>query len=131
MTTRNEDGLTSTKCSTRKFTVVYVDSLVNGDRTDDGVSEMTVEEILDDVNDGHSDEFTDYDETDWIEGLLNFTDNDLILNKGDKMFWTDPDDGACSCEVTVEETVRLTGGFGVETSTVVCSNGEHNANELS
>ena len=119
-------------CNIRKFTLVYVEKTLDS-REDTETVEMTIEEILEMVNDEscHSDEWTDYDETDWLEGLLEFSDYDILLEKGDKMHWTDPDDGLCSCEVTVTESIRLTGGFGEETQYVSCNNGEHIANELS
>jgi hypothetical protein len=37
------------------------------------VLQMTVEEILECVNDGRSEKWLDYDETDWIEGMYEWT----------------------------------------------------------
>ena len=114
----------------RTFKIIYVDQGI--DRNEDGETiTLGIDDILEIVNEDHSDEFTPYDETDWIEGLLQFSSYDLILEKGTTMKWTDPDNGECSGDVIVEETIRLTGGFGKETGIVVCSNGEHYANELS
>jgi hypothetical protein len=99
---------------------------------DDGSSTgMTVAEILELVNDGHSEDWTDYDESDWIEGLTNWVDAELHLPKGITMYWNDPDDGACSCNVIVmEDTIVEIKGFGDEPTLVRCSNGVHYANEL-
>ena len=35
--------------------------------------DMTVEDILECINDGHSEEWIDYDETDFIEGMYEWT----------------------------------------------------------
>ena len=37
------------------------------------VLQMTVKDILECVNDGHSNEWVDYDETDFIEGMYEWT----------------------------------------------------------
>jgi hypothetical protein len=93
---------------------------------EDGEQEVhTIKSMLDDlINDGHSDAFDEYNTTDWIEGLLEFTNNDLLLEKGTLMFLAD------GTEVTILETIRLTGGFNVPTAKVKCLDGEHLANTL-
>lgn len=39
---------------------------------------MTLSEILDNINRDRSEEWQDYDETDWKEGLQEFTEFELI-----------------------------------------------------
>ena len=34
---------------------------------------MTLQEVIDDINRDRSDSWTDYDESDWVEGLSEFT----------------------------------------------------------
>jgi hypothetical protein len=46
-------------------------TLVNS--VDGEVWEATLFEILREINDDRSDDWEPYDETDWLEGLLNFT----------------------------------------------------------
>ena len=116
-----------------EYTIVYNDDDGLGGGFCGGESlTLTVEAILEIINepDCHSDEWTDYDETDWIEGLVEFTDYELHLGKGDKLNWKDPDNGECSCEVEVMEDTIVTGGWGKEITIVPCSNGDHHANEL-
>ena len=43
------------------------------DKTDGSVYNMTLPMILEEINRDRSDEWTDYDETDWREGLAEFT----------------------------------------------------------
>ena len=43
------------------------------------VVEWNIHEVLEEINRDRSDEWTDYDESDWLEGL-DMTDYDLILN---------------------------------------------------
>ena len=38
----------------------------------------TIKEILEEINRDRSDEWTDYDETDWQEGLEEFTEFELV-----------------------------------------------------
>lgn len=68
---------------------------------------MTVPEIIEEINRDRSDEWSAYDESDWIEGLLIFTDYKLELKTGDVLYWNDPDDGICSGPVTVTEGIVL------------------------
>ena len=43
------------------------------------VAEWNIHEVLEEINRDRSDEWTDYDESDWLEGL-DWTDYDLILD---------------------------------------------------
>lgn len=48
-----------------------------GDKSDceyGSISKMTVKEILQEINRDHSEQWTDYDETDWREGMKEWTD---------------------------------------------------------
>ena len=81
-------------------------TLINFENDEDSC-EMTVNEILSDINDSRSDEWTDYDKSDWMEGLLEFTEWYFILPKGFKMHWNDPDNGECSGEVKVSWNILV------------------------
>ena len=48
------------------------------DVEDGSVYTMTVSMILEDLNRDRSDEWTNYDETDWREGLAEFTTYEVI-----------------------------------------------------
>ena len=39
---------------------------------------MTLEMIIEEINRDRSEEWTDYDETDWREGLEEFTDYEIV-----------------------------------------------------
>lgn len=43
------------------------------------IEEWNIHEVLEEINRDRSEEWTDYDESDWLEGL-DMTDYDLILN---------------------------------------------------
>lgn len=44
----------------------------------DDVKELTLNEILEEINRDRSDEWIPYDETDWLEGLNVFTEYEVI-----------------------------------------------------
>lgn len=48
------------------------------DTTNGDIYYWTVEEILEEINMDRSEEWTDYDETDWQEGLKEWTDFELL-----------------------------------------------------
>lgn len=84
---------------------------------------LSVPEILEMVNDNPAPEFEGYDESDWIEGLLNFSDYSIVLDKGAVLHHG-------GNLVQVKESTTLTGGFGVDVGKVVCYDGEYVATEL-
>jgi hypothetical protein len=43
------------------------------------VCEMTLQELLEEINDCHSDEWIPYDETDWLEGMFEWTNYRLAF----------------------------------------------------
>ena len=43
------------------------------------VREMTLQELLEEINDGHSDAWEPYDETDWLEGMFDWTNYRLAV----------------------------------------------------
>jgi len=95
---------------------------------DNGESEtLTIPEIIENINRDRSEDWTDYDESDWIEGLLEVTEYYLELEAGQKMNWNDPDEGLCSGPVIVIQTVVLENNSGV----VVTDKGEMPIHELS
>jgi len=48
------------------------------DVEDGSVYMMTLPMILEELNRDRSDEWTDYDETDWLEGLAEFTTYEVV-----------------------------------------------------
>ena len=50
------------------------------DVEDGSVYMMTLSMILEELNRDRSDEWTDYDETDWLEGLAEFTTYEVMEN---------------------------------------------------
>ena len=51
------------------------------DRSDESIyPRMRLDDILEEINRDRSEEWTDYDKTDWREGLEQFTEWELIEN---------------------------------------------------
>ena len=48
------------------------------DRDTNELVSWTVKQILEDINRDRSEEWTDYDETDWREGLTEFTEWEVL-----------------------------------------------------
>ena len=53
------------------------------------VSYWTLSEILAEINRDRSDEWTPYDETDWREGLEQWTNLEYVGKEIEKQFWSD------------------------------------------
>ena len=53
------------------------------DMKDGSVYKMTLPMILEEINRDRSEEWTDYDETDWREGLAEFTDFVILKENSD------------------------------------------------
>jgi hypothetical protein len=53
------------------------------DVEDGSVYKMTLPMILEEINRDRSEEWTDYDETDWREGLAEFTDFVILKENSD------------------------------------------------
>jgi len=88
-----------------KFTIV--------DHNTKETQTLPISEIIENINRDRSDEWIDYGLGDWIEGLCNFTEFNLVLEKGTRMFWSDPDNGICSGKVTVSRDVMVVDGDSV------------------
>jgi hypothetical protein len=94
---------------------------------DNETQELTVQEILDNViNNDRSDSFIDYDENDWVDGVLSMTEYNIIFKEGTKLQWTDPDLGICSGEVVLSDDHEVSMTY----DTVLTDRGEMPLHEL-
>jgi hypothetical protein len=72
------------------------------------IVEMTVADILEHINDGHSDEWQAYDDTDWMDGMLNFGNYNILFDKGQVFEWTHPTDETDKLIVTLIQNTIVT-----------------------
>ena len=80
-----ESQANSLYCSCTNYAIDDINGFSEGDiklkfrnRVYGNVEEWNVHEVLEEINRDRSEEWTDYDESDWLDGL-DMTDYDLIL----------------------------------------------------
>ena len=93
--------------TTQLETELYL--FIDKENDDDEMISMSIEEALHHINEdfAHPSAWIDYDENDWVEGMLEFGSYDIVFEAGQKFYWTDPDDGACSGEVILNHNTRV------------------------
>ena len=64
--------------------------------------EYTVAEIIDYINENHSEEWTPYEAHDWIEGLLEWTEYMPVFDVGDVLYFA-----ASNASLVVREEVQV------------------------